>query len=624
MKKFLIAFCLFTATVAFAQVSYNFTSQTSDFQISPNGSYKVVTGQQTDKFTTQEGAPQLPAFTKSFVLPHGSTVTNIVVSNQNEVLLDSNITLYPSQPPLEWDSVPAFVPPDPAVYNSSNVYPANTVIKTGDSSAQGYRIVTLDICPFKYIPNQKKLYLYQTVNITIQYTIGNIEKTEKITQRRQKLTEEWVASQVENPELLKYMPPTAKTVLDEIVETDKSMLRWKPSAYDSYVPEYVIITNEALKPIFEQLADYKTKRGFTTLLVTTEQIYPAYPGVDNAEKIRNYLKAVYKYWGAGMFILLGGDTAIIPGRLADYRTVGGKLEISPSDLYYSDIYKQNDLNYNWNLNGNDKFGENYGDGVESGVSDENYIGRAPVDTELEAQNFIDKIVKYEKLDGVPPNQRNYVNNMLFLGAYYWYNPAIIGGQLWHDDLADESFLANNQNLKNWQIYDHKDGPPNHNYPGNEELNKVNTLNRLNSGESGIGKFHLVSHYDHGGAFGIGVSGKMKLESLYREDMDNLNNGNYLQIMYSTACLSGKFTLDAFAEHYINNQNGGGVAIIANSASVGTGGYKQDAKLFQSIYAQGNDILSPDAYLMGLLLPMQGMELLTSSIKKSLPFSATLP
>ncbi|MGB3452440.1 MAG: C25 family cysteine peptidase [Moheibacter sp.] len=354
MKKFLIAFWLFTAAVAFAQVSYNFTSQTADFQISPNGSYKVVTGQQTDKFTTQEGSPQLPVFTKSFVLPHVSTVTNIVVSNQNEVLLDSNITLYPSQPPLEWDSVPAFVPHDPAVYNSSNAYPANTVIKTGDSSAQGYHIVTLDICPFKYIPNQKKLYLYQTVDISIQYTVGNVEYTEKITKFRYDLTKEWVASQVENPELLKYMPPTAKTVLDEIVETDKSMLRWKPSAYDSYIPEYIIITNEALKSKFEQLADYKTKRGFTTLVVTTEQIYPAFPGMDNAEKIRNYLKAVHKYWGAGMFVLLGGDTEIIPGRIGTYM-----YGPDPTDLYYSDVFKPNmpsDYNYNWNQNGNARYG----------------------------------------------------------------------------------------------------------------------------------------------------------------------------------------------------------------------------------------------------------------------------
>jgi len=355
MENLLFAIGLFMTSVAFAQVTHTFTVQTSDFQIGTEQAYKVINTQKTLNFTTQVGAPQLPVYTKSFVLPHGSTVTNIVISNQNEVLIGNNILLYPAQPPRDWVSEPAFVPHDPAVYNSANPYPAQTVVKTGDSSTQGYRIVTLDICPFKYIPSQKKLYLYQTVDISIQYTVGNVEYSEKITKFRYDLTKEWVASQVENPELLKYMPPTAKTVLDEIVETDKSMLRWKPSAYDSYVPNYIIITNEALKPIFEQLADYKTKRGFPTLVVTTEQIYPAYPGVDNAEKIRNYLKAARNHWGYGLFVLLGGDTAIVPGRIGSYafETSDGP---SPSDLYYCDVYKEGNPNYNWNQNGNARFG----------------------------------------------------------------------------------------------------------------------------------------------------------------------------------------------------------------------------------------------------------------------------
>ncbi|MGB6093310.1 MAG: C25 family cysteine peptidase [Moheibacter sp.] len=582
-----------------------------DYQITSEQTYKVVTNQQTNSFTKQVGAPQLPVFTKNFLLPMGSTVTNIFINNQSEALISNNILLYPAQPPRDWDFEATFVPPDSTVYNSSNAYPVNTVVKTGDNSAQGYRIVTLDICPFKYIPSQKKLYLYQTVDISIQYTVGSVEYTEKITKFRQKLTEEWVASQVENPELLKYMVPTAKTVLDEIVETDKSMLRWKPSAYDSYIPDYIIITNEALKSKFEQLADYKTKRGFTTLVVTTEQIYPAFPGMDNAEKIRNYLKAARNHWGHGLFVLLGGDTVIIPERIGSYafESTDGP---SPSDLYYCDVYKAGNPNYNWNQNGNAKFGET-GDGIESGLSGDNYIGRAPVDTEQEAQNFVAKIINYEKLNGLTTQaQRSYVNNMLFLGAYFSHvnagnNSNDPGGQIWHYRLDNEFYLnpPYNSNLGKWRLYDDHDGVnatidgQQVTIYGNEELSKVSTLNRMNNGELSMGKFHLVSHFDHGGAFGIGVSGRMKFNSIYREDMDALTNGNYLQIMYSTACLSGRFTLDSFAEHYINNPYGGGVASIANTESVYPGAVNQDKKLFRSIYAKGNYILSPDAYLMGV-------------------------
>ena len=145
-------------------------------------------------------------------------------------------------------------------------------MKIADEVSQGYHLVTLEICPFKYIPVQKKLSLYRTVNITVKYTVGSIEYQEKITKFRSNLNKEWVASNVANPQLLNSIAVTAKNVLDTPTETDKIVLHWKPSKYGD-VPDYIIITNETLKPYFKVLKDYKTKRGFPTLLVTTEQIY---------------------------------------------------------------------------------------------------------------------------------------------------------------------------------------------------------------------------------------------------------------------------------------------------------------------------------------------------------------
>ncbi len=152
MKKLFSVILLFAAVLTFAQVTHSFTSQLIDFQVTAEQTYKVVTNQQTNNFTAEEGAPMLPVFTKSFVLPAGSTVTDIAVSNQDQVLLDSGITLYPVQP-AEWDSIPAFVPPASAIYNSSVPFPQETVVKSSDVTSLGYHVVTLEICPFKYIPH---------------------------------------------------------------------------------------------------------------------------------------------------------------------------------------------------------------------------------------------------------------------------------------------------------------------------------------------------------------------------------------------------------------------------------------------------------------------------------------
>ncbi|MGB3452442.1 MAG: C25 family peptidase propeptide domain-containing protein [Moheibacter sp.] len=140
MKKLFFTILLFAAVIAFAQVAYTFTVQTGDFKITTDQTYKVVTSAQTGNFTTQVGAPRLPVYTRSFVLPSGSTVTNINISNQGQVLLDGNANIYPAQPVVAFDSIPEFVPPDATIYNSGNPFPAETVILRSDAYTMGYRI----------------------------------------------------------------------------------------------------------------------------------------------------------------------------------------------------------------------------------------------------------------------------------------------------------------------------------------------------------------------------------------------------------------------------------------------------------------------------------------------------
>jgi Peptidase family C25/FG-GAP-like repeat len=396
--------------------------------------------------------------------------------------------------------------------------------------------------------------------------------------------------------------------------TDKLIIPWKPSSYGA-IPDYIVITNNTLKSSFESFVQYKIQRGIPTLLVTVEDIYANYSGVDQAEKIRNYLKAAHQYWGAGLFVLLGGDTAVVPNRIGSriYDPSIGLNELNSTDFYYCDVYKSGDPNYNWNSSGDNLFGNlnfsygGFGNGNDTyDIGADNFIGRAPVDTQNEVNNFKAKIIKYEKLEGV--TETNYVNNMLFLGAYVLYNyvnpnypnnPPVwnSGGQAWHRLLADKPFLSG-PNLKKHLLFDDYIGSSHNTFLGNEELNRVTTLDRMSNGfQPNIGKFHLISHLDHGSPFGVGASGQMKGNSIFSEDMYNLSNGNYYQIMYTTACDPGKFELDCFSENYVNAPNGGGVAILANSGTVYTGGDEQDNKLFQSIY--GDNSPSSKSYLMGL-------------------------
>lgn len=560
MKKlFYIVIVLFITNLGYSQVTDLFVSDPSDFNIVDKQQYTEIENKQSSLYTTLIGAPKLPMIQRTYVLPAGSIVTNINFTNSGKTLVNSNLYLYPSQPPcIIGKPCPEFVAPDPLIYNAVTPYPEATATLTNDTNPFGYHLVTISFCPFEYIPKDRKLYRFNQVNMTIQYSVGNIEYQVKISEKRQQIISDYIRGTVHNPSAISNSFRTSNQVVYAQVpspSTDKLIIPWKPSAYGS-VPDYIIITNNALKSNFETFANYKTQKGIPTLLVTVEQIYQNYPGCDNPEKIRNYLKAAHQYWGAGLFVLLGGDTAIIPSR------IGQEYTLNHTDLYYCDVYKAGNPNYNWNSNGDSNFGFN-SDILE--LAPDNFIGRAPVDTPQETQNFISKVISYENLTGV--TNSNYVNNMLFLGAYPNYNTPSIGsfdssGQRWHRLLADMPFLAN-PNFKKHLLFDDYLGSVHNSYLGNEELSRNTTLDRLNNGQSTIGKFHLVSHYDHGSAFGIGTSGAMKNDGIVREDVYALSNENNYQIMYSTACDDGMFQYDCFAEHFVNSPTGGGVAMIAN-------------------------------------------------------------
>ena len=77
----------------------------------------------------------------------------------------------------------------------------------------------------------------------------------------------------------------------------------------------LIITNTALAPSFQVLADYRTARGMPTVVATREYIAANFRnGSDIQETIRLYIRDAYEKWGV-QYVLLGGDSDVIPPRI---------------------------------------------------------------------------------------------------------------------------------------------------------------------------------------------------------------------------------------------------------------------------------------------------------------------
>lgn len=307
-----------------------------------------------------------------------------------------------------------------------------------------------------------------------------------------------------------------------------------PTTAPSQPHDHVIITSEMFVSSFiplEQLVEEVL--GLSDTTVTVEDIYAQYPGRDNPEKIRNFIRYAYENWGT-TYILLGGDVEIVPHRNVRASRLGRTGDI-PCDLYYSA------LDGDWDANRNGIFGE-VDDSVD--LIPDVFIGRLPISTAGELDTVVSKVVAYCSDSSAP-----YLRRVLLTGFDLYQNPPI------HGEIACEyydQFLVPSALKPCTKVYDSHTG--NH---------RDSVLTALNQGQ------HIWVHADHGNwdrlGTGVGNHGWV----IYRHELRNLTNGSDLCLLLSMACNVSEFdSSDCAAEELLNAPAGGGVGTLANS-QVGT-------------------------------------------------------
>lgn len=111
------------------------------------------------------------------------------------------------------------------------------------------------------------------------------------------------------------------------VRVEKGKGGFQPTSYPSLegsAVDYVIVTTDALAGEYQRLADFKTAKGVPTVVRTVEWIEAnTRNGVDQQETIRFFVQDAYAKWGI-TYLLLGGDTDILPARFALSRFLPGR------------------------------------------------------------------------------------------------------------------------------------------------------------------------------------------------------------------------------------------------------------------------------------------------------------
>jgi len=345
--------------------------------------------------TADPGHPALPARSVPVLLPPGHAVVSLEVEPFELVELPGSHVVYPAQKkyPPSYAGPREFTQPDPDAYARA-LLPKSIGTAPALQHKRGFAVLPVMVRPVVYLPGPGTLS-YAPV-VTIRVTTRPTGEMPRIRGVGEDFRA--VESLVINPRMLDVYPVKKGPVFQDA--------------------QYVIITNQALSlctgtDTLADLAAEKNGRGITTLIKTTEEIYTEYTGTDDAEKIRNFIKDMYENHGTEYVLLagdadlsvVGGETepVIVPVRGMwgdiDY---GGVEENLPSDIYYSCL----DGDFNADMDG--VYGEPTDD---PDLLAEVVVGRAPVDSCTEVQNFVKKTLTYRNSTDA------YLKNVWMAGEY---------------------------------------------------------------------------------------------------------------------------------------------------------------------------------------------------------------
>jgi len=230
--------------------------------------------------TTEPGNPELPILLKSYLIPVNANRVTINIQNVSKQKVEEQYNIYPAQPPIPVgivQSIP-FIEPNPQIYQSELPYPGKSTEIVSDEFYLGYRVVTIRLYPFEYLPKRKELYACD-INFSIDYTqTRSLEKeaalvTQNQTLYRYELNKKSIKFRVANPEVVDNYDTKVKNIVSPLSSRGISVLNEK-------IPEYIIITCDSLKPAFQPLANWKTKKGVYTIVKTVEEINANYSGSD--------------------------------------------------------------------------------------------------------------------------------------------------------------------------------------------------------------------------------------------------------------------------------------------------------------------------------------------------------
>ncbi len=468
----------------------------------------------------QEGAPNLPAYSKYIAVPQGATVKVNLRKYRTEK--SENILIAPSpRIPLDTDIGPLQYQKNESIYNTNALYPEKMIQLSELKKIRGMDVVLLSISPFQYNPVTKELIINRDIELEIVFEGGNGHFGED------RLRSRW------------WEPIIRDAVLNEASIAPISKKPENRSSDEEY--EYIIITpdDEDFQAWADTIRQFRIKQGITTNVVTTAEI-----GGNTTAAIEAYVNDAYNNWETPPAAVL---------LIGDFGSSGNTI-ISP---IYNNYCASDNI---------------YADVDNDHLPDIVFARMTAPDANM-VERMVMKAINYER--NPPTNPDYYANPITAMGwqTERWFQMCseIIAGYFEneHDKspVRENAIYSGNSSgpwstATNTQTIIDEFGdeglgyiPDTPGYLSDWGGNATRINDDINSGA------FLLQHRDHGSTSGWG-------EPAYSSsDINGLYNTD-LTFVFSINCLTGKFNIggECFAEKFHRSEFGALGIIAATEVS----------------------------------------------------------
>lgn len=354
------------------------------------------------------GKPALPFKTVQLLVPSNAKNFSVAVNSYTTTTYNLSYRVAPAQEPIptSFDTLPAFVAPDSATYNSTMFFPSQIASIDGKGIFRGNHILTITINPMRYYPSQNRVEFYNNISLTLSYTLDGQPTNTNIV----------VRDKVKCRKMLNAM--VANTGDIDAFSTVNNSATVGVAKSASLLPsdcQYVVVTTRRLAPAFDEFVFWKTRKGVKTAVVTIEDIKANYQGdtishiYDDAGKLRQFLLDAYNNGGGIQYALLAADS--VPIRYCGYfkiDTTFGIISIPPTpptyDTSYTNIvvsdYYFSDFNIAWRGIRSNTCCIFYSKNIKEIIMEpELFVGRIQPQNQWEVRNWTRKLLQYEKNPG---------------------------------------------------------------------------------------------------------------------------------------------------------------------------------------------------------------------------------